>query len=240
MNESLVQWVLLKRPEYLGDRLGFKLKKKLGENYTTKQGRIDFAFETEKEVLEELSKTTGVYLGPPVAMDVTHLRWLNKIIKPFCDEQVDSLQFDVLRNTFNSRTNFDVYKSLAQYFELIRIEKDKLVCLTCYGKRFRDNYNAHIIQSNATMPDLSLEQKRILLEILTNGIFTKSKVNIYYFLRFVHLTNGNWLPKLGAPEDAEKLKFVNFLFDKSYKWSTLKELLLFTCNQCEELELVEE
>jgi len=111
--------------------------------------------------------------------------------------------------------------------------------LTGYGRRFRDSYNAEIVQSKATMPDLSIEQKRILLEVLTNGVFTKSKVNIYYFLRFVHLTNGEWLPKPGTSHDTEKLKFVNFLFGKDYKWNTAKELLLFTCNQCEELGLVE-
>jgi hypothetical protein len=120
------------------------------------------------------------------------------------------------------------------------IEKRQgIVKLTEYGKRFRDAYNAEIIHSRATMPDLSIEQKRILLEILTNGVFTKSKVNIYYFLRFVHLTNGEWLPNSGTSKDLEKLKFVNFLFGKDYKWNTVKELLLFTCNQCEELELVE-
>jgi len=29
------------------------------------------------------------------------------------------------------------------------------------------------------------------------------------------------------------------LFDRSYKWTTVRDLLLFTCNQCEELDLVE-
>lgn len=320
MNESLVQWVLLKRPEYLQKRLGFELERKLGENYTTEQGRIDFAFETKKEILvveletginnkarfeycqrqvkgykdinfvtkkpvkfvilydeentspkfikplrefceklnillrtysildvqelykkclEELSKTTGIYLGPPVAMDVVYLRWLNKVIKPFYDEHADVLPFERIRNIFNSETSFGVYTSLATYFELIEKKQNGTIGLTNYGKRFRDNYNAEIIQSRATMPDLSTEQKRVLLEILTNGVFTKSKVNIYYFLRFVHLTNGDWLPKSCTPEDKEKLKFVNFLFGKSYRWTTIRELLLFTCNQCEELELVE-
>jgi len=319
MNENLVQWVLLKRLEYLQERLGFELEKKLGENYTTEQGIIDFAFETKNEILvieletginnkarfeycveqvkryreinfvtkkpvkfvilfdkentspeyvkllqdfsqkldiilrtysildiqelykkclEELSKTTGIYIGPPVAMDVVYLRWLNKVIKPFYDEQADTLPLEKIKNIFKSRTSFSVYTALARYFELIQ-EKKNRVELTDYGKRFRDNYNAEIIQSRAAMPDLSTEQKRALLEVLTNGIFTKSKVNIYYFLRFIHLTNGDWLPKSGTPEDTEKLKFVNFLFGKSYKWSTVRELLLFTCNQCEELELVE-
>lgn len=320
MNESLVQWVLLRRPEYLQSRLGFKLGRKIGENYTTEQGRIDFAFETKKEILvieletginnkakfeycteqvkrykdidfvtekpvkfvilfdeentsprfikllrdfceklniilrtysildvqelykkclEELSKTTGIYLGSPVAIDVVYLRWLNKVIRPFYDEQIDSLPFDTVRSIFKSRTSFGVYTSLAEYFELIEEKQSGMIELTDYGKRFRDNYNAEIIQSGATMADLSTEQKRVLLEVLTNGVFTKGKVNIYYFLRFVHLTNGDWLPKFGTPEDGEKLKFVNFLFGKSYRWTTVRELLLFTCNQCEELELVE-
>ncbi len=320
MNESIIQWVLLKRPEYLQEKLGFELRRKLGENYTTEQGRIDFAFETNneilvveleaainnkakfeycveqvkryrelnfatdkpvkfvilfdkentpprfvkllcdfceklnillrtysildiqklyKECLDELRKTAGIYLGPPVAMDVVYLRWLNKIIKPFYDEQADALPFDAVRSIFTSRTSFGVYTSLAKYFELIDERQNRMIGLTDYGKRFRNNYNAEIIRSRAAMPDLSTEQKRVLLEVLTNGVFTKSKVNIYYFLRFVHLTNGEWLPKSGTPEDREKLKFVNFLFGTSYRWTTIRELLLFTCNQCEELELVE-
>lgn len=320
MNEGLVQWVLLRRPKYLQSRLGFKLEKKIGENYSTEQGKIDFAFETKSEILvveletginnkakfencveqvtrykdidfatekpvkfvilfdeentppnfvkalqdfckklavilrtysildiqelykkclEELSKTTGIYLGSPVAMDVVYLRWLNKVIEPFYDKYADVLPFNDVRSVFNSRTSFGVYTSLAKYFELIEEKQNGIIGLTDYGKRLRDNYNAKIIQSRATMPDLSTEQKRVLLEVLTNGVFTKSKVNIYYFLRFVHLTNGEWLPKSSTPEDKEKLKFVNFLFGKSYKWSTVRELLLFTCNHCEELELVE-
>ena len=320
MNESLVQWVLLKRLEYLQARLGFELRRKLGENYTTDQGRIDFAFETEEEILvieletsintkakyeycteqvkrykdisfttvkpvkfiilfdeentpdkfvrllrdfarglgiilrsysieyvqelykqclEDLRKTTGVHLGPPVAMDVVYLRWLNRVIKPFYDEQADILPFSHVRGTFKSDTSFRVYTSLAKHFELIQQNRKDVIELTDYGKRFRDSYNAEIIQSKATMPDLSIEQKRVLLESLTNGTFTKSKVNLYYFLRFVHLTDGSWLPKSGTPEDRDKLEFVNFLFRKSYKWSTINEFLRFTCNQCEELDLVE-
>lgn len=298
MQESLVQWVLLRKPEYLQEKLGFELERKVGENYTTTQGKIDFIFETKNEILvieletgidnkakfeycvnqvkrykdikfvtekpvrfiilydkentppkfieklsdfceeldillrtysildvqglykkclDELTKTTGIYLGPPVAMDVVYLRWLNKVIKPFYNEKADVLPFDRVRSVFKSRTSFGVYTSLAKYFELIEEEQNRRIRLTNYGKRFRDNYNAEIIQSRATMPDLSTEQKRVLLEILTNGVFTKSKVNIYYFLRFVHLTNGDWLPKSGTPEDKEKLKFINLLFGKSYR-----------------------
>ncbi len=159
--------------------------------------------------------------------------------KPFYNEHADVLPFATLRNVFRSMTSFGVYSNLAKYFELLEEKQNGKIGLTDYGKRFRDNYNAEITLSGATMPDLSTEQKRVLLDALTNGAFTKSKVNIYYFLRFVHLTNGDWLPKSGTPEDTEKLKFVTFLFGKEYRWSTASKLLQFTCNQCEELELVE-
>jgi hypothetical protein len=122
---------------------------------------------------------------------------------------------------------------------LISGDRRENIVLTNYGKHFRDNYNAEIIRSNASMPELSTEQKRIILEALTNGRFTGSKINIYYFLRFMHLTEGSWIPRSRTPEDKEKLEFVNFLFGKTYRWSTVRELLLFTCNHCEELELVE-
>jgi len=320
VTEALVQWVLLKQPEYLQSRLGFPLTRMLGENYTTEQGRIDFAFETPKEIvvvelettinnkaklefctdqvqryqqikfttskpvkfvilfdeantpepyakllkefaekfnillrtysildiqelykkrLDELARTTGLYLGPPVAMDVVYLRWLNRVIRPFYEAEADLLTFEKLRETFGSQTSFHVYTTLAKHFELLMGNRDKDILLTNNGKRFRDNYNAEIIQSNASMPDLSTEQKRILLEALTNGNFTGSKINIYYFLRFMHLTNGSWIPKSRTPEDKQKLEFINFLFGKTYRWGTVRELLLFTCNQCEELELVE-
>jgi len=320
MNESLVQWVLLRRPEYLESRLGFRLGRKIGENYSTEQGRIDFAFETEKdllvveletaidnrakfeyctgqvtryrdirfltekavkfvilfdeantpgrflkalrdfsdrlnvllrsysildvqqlyhECLEELTRTTGLYLGPPVAMDVVYLRWLNKVIQPYYEDRVDSLSIPALRSIFTSRTSYSVYSALAKQFELITQAQNGQMEPTNYGRRFRDNHNAAIIESKASMPNLSTEQKRVLLEVLTNGVFTKSKVNIYYFLRFVHLTGGEWVPRPSTPEDKEKLKFVNFLFGKSYRWTTVRELLPFTCNQCEELDLAE-
>ncbi len=122
---------------------------------------------------------------------------------------------------------------------MIADNRGENILLTNHGKRFCDNYNAEIIHSKASVPDLSTEQKRILLEVLTNGNFTGSKINIYYFLRFIHLTNGSWIPRSRSPEDKEKLEFINFLFGKTYRWGTVRELLLFTCNQCEELELVE-
>lgn len=191
-----------------------------------------------KRCLDELKKTTGEYLGPPVAMDVVYLRWINKVIKPYYESKKDFFTIEDFKNLFNSRTSYGVYTTLAKNFEIV-FEQDKNLILTERGKRFRDEYNDQTILSNASMSELSLEQKRILIESLTNGNFTKSKINLYYFLRFVHLTEGQWVPKSSTKEDKEKLKFINFLFGKNYRWTTIRELLSFTCNQCEELGLVE-
>ncbi len=317
MDERLVQWTLLKNLPELSNIIGKPIIKKIAEEYTTDQGRIDFILETPDEiliveletkidtayklsycieqvrgyrqisytvskpikyaiifeestpieykrellkfsnkldiilktylisriqelytkVLEELKRTSGLYIGSPVAMDVTHLRYLNKIIDPFYKVSEDQLSIDDLKKIFKSRTNYGVYKRLSEDFEIVKYDINSAK-LTEYGLRFRDALNAQLIKTTATMPDLSNEQKRILLEVLTNGNFTKCKVNIYYFLRFVHLTNGEWVPKSGTKLDKEKLEFINFLFSKSYSWNTASELLSFTCNQCEELNIV--
>ncbi len=194
--------------------------------------------ELYKKCLNDLRKTSGEYLGSPVAMDVVYLRWLNRVMEPFQINNTNKIKLETFKSLFKSRTSFGVYTNLAKYFDLIKIEGQEII-LTEYGKRFRDNYNSKIIKSNSSMPELSLEQKRVLIETLTNGNFTKSKINIYYFLRFVHLTNGDWVPKTGTSESKEKLEFINFLFGKNYRWKTVNDLLSFTCNQCEELGLVE-
>lgn len=188
--------------------------------------------------LDKLRKTCGEYLGSPVAMDVVYLRWLNRIIEPFMNTKENKIKIAELRKTFLSRTSYGVYTSLAKHFELIEF-KDDYIFLTEYGIKFRDAYNSKIISSRSSVPMLSIEQKRVLLETMTNGNFTKAKINIYYFLRFIHLTNGEWITKSGTKEDKEKLKFINYLFSKDYRWQTVKDLISFTCNQCEELGLVE-
>lgn len=316
MEERLVQWTLLRNLPALSEIIGKPIIRRLAEEYTTDQGRIDFILETPDEVmiveletqvdtpyklsycteqvkrymqisysipkpirfailiddltpgrykkelhnfakklgiifrtypllkiqelynkvLDELKRTSGLYIGSPLAMDVTHLRYLNKPIEQFHRTSSEQILIDDLRQSFGSRTSYGVYKRLCEDFEIIRYDGG-YATLTDYGVRFRNALNVKMIRAAATMPDLSNEQKRILLEVLTNGKFTKCKVNIYYFLRFVHLTNGEWLPRPGAKEDREKLEFLNFLFEKNYRWNSVAELLSFTCNQCEELNL---
>lgn len=118
-------------------------------------------------------------------MDVVYLRWLNKVIKPFYDEHADALPFDKLRSVFKYRTSFGVYTTLAKNFELIGEKQNGVIELTDYGKRFRDNYNVEIIQSRAAMPDLSTEQKRILLEVLTNA--RKTITDCILYMNFILL-----------------------------------------------------
>jgi len=45
MNESLVEWTLLREQNYLSECIGLGLKKKVFQQYSTKYGRIDFAHE---------------------------------------------------------------------------------------------------------------------------------------------------------------------------------------------------
>jgi hypothetical protein len=45
MNESLVEWTLLREQNYLNKCLGLGVKKKIFQQYSTEYGRIDFAHE---------------------------------------------------------------------------------------------------------------------------------------------------------------------------------------------------
>lgn len=244
MDERLVQWTLLKNLPELSNIIGKQIIKKMAEEYTTDQGRIDFILETPDEiliveletkidtayklsycieqvkgyrqisytvakpikyaiiyeestpvefkrelskfagkldiilktslisriqelynkVLEELKRTSGLYIGSPVAMDITHLRYLNKIIKSFYVASEDQLPIEDLRKIFKSQTNYGVYKRLSEDFEIVKYDVNSAK-LTEHGVRFRDAFNAELIKTTATMPDLSNEQKRIFTQL---------------------------------------------------------------------------
>ena len=66
----------------------------------------------------------------------------------------------------------------------------------------------------------------------------KGKVNIFYFLRFVHLTEGVWIPR-GRNLDTQKVEFANSFLGTNYTQGVLSNWLNFVCNHCEELGLVE-
>ncbi len=142
-------------------------------------------------------------------------------------------------------SHFKVHKQMAEYFELIKTNKSEIE-LTEYGKRFRDNINYEFAihenysKSNLKQIELSLEQKRILLESLMNGNIgdLKGKANLLYFLRFVHLTEGIWVPR-GRKIDKQKRDFANSFLGTDYTEITLCNWLNFICKHVEELELVE-
>lgn len=192
------------------------------------------------KTVERLSLSFGLALPKPRTYTICYLRWLNKIMKPFYDYSKNILTADELAYYFTSpkTTNFTCYLKLALDFEMIETDGNFYI-ITQNGKDYVSNFNIDIeVASNLSSVDLTNEQKKILLRIITNGNWTAHKVNVYWFLRFMEVTNGEWLPNI---KDFEKLKLdiVNGLFDVNYKSRTMYEFLNFACNWCIELGLVE-
>lgn len=320
MNESLIQWTLLHNVPYLSKKLGFLIRKKVGQEISFEAGRIDFILEDSKTIrylieletiinsrakldycitqtlnykrkpflevskycilfadetnkkyqnylndfgrtndiiikkysisevkklysqtVEKLSLSFGLALPKPKNYTISYLRWLNKIMEPFSSKKANSISEIDLRTHFSQKsdTNFRCYKRLALDFEMFSYINKKYV-LTPYGIDFISNLNPLInnTTSNLSTFEITLEQKRLLLKILTNGNWTVHKVNIYWFFRFIETTNGEWVPNIKDFDD-ERLALVNDLFGVNYKKRTMYELLNFTCNFCMELNLVE-
>ncbi|MBU1017050.1 MAG: hypothetical protein ABIJ36_00650 [Patescibacteria group bacterium] len=208
-----------------------------------------------KQLIEEAVKNSGVPLIRPVANNFTHLSCLNRFILPFYDLEKDELKREDFINYFNLKKNkadshFKVHKQMAEYFQLIEdistTKQFSRVCLTGYGKRFRDNLNYEFALVKRSLKvgvkriDLSIEQRRILLESLMNGNIgdLKGKVNLLYFLRFVYLTEGTWVPR-GRTLDKQKLEFANSFLGTNYSQITLCNWLNFVCTHSEELGLIE-
>jgi hypothetical protein len=208
--ENVVQWVLLRKTEFLARHLQIPLRRKLAEYQTTDYGVIDFAFDTAsnevavveletgitttnklefcleqsvryknlasqvpnplrvfilydqlgtspqfeqrlqieskkhglelraysmldiknlyQKCMEELERTSGIYLGRPVAMNVTHLRLMNRLLTPFQAKGVDALAESDLAagfTTSGSRTVFRVRRTMAENFDLIQFEQGR-------------------------------------------------------------------------------------------------------------------
>ena len=182
----------------------------------------------------------GLSLPKPANYTICFLRWLNKILKPFKDTKSDKLNADELAHYFSSpnSTNFKCYLRLAMDFEMIT-ENNGRFSVTNNGLEYIQNFNPEIdFATNLSSVDLNNEQKKILLHVITNGKWTAHKVNIYWFLRFLEVTNGEWLPNIKDFEK-HKLDLVNGLFNVSYRSRTMYEFLCFACNWCMELGLVD-
>lgn len=75
--------------------------------------------------MEELERTSGIYLGRPVAMNVTHLRLMNRLLLPFWKQNVTTLPESKIAAGFSQqgcRTIFRVRRTMADHFGLIRME----------------------------------------------------------------------------------------------------------------------
>jgi hypothetical protein len=192
------------------------------------------------ETVERLSLSFGLALPQPANYTICYLRWLNKILKPFLDTNRDILSIRELAAHFTSykTTNFRCYLRLALDFEVIQTD-GKQFSITEAGKEYINNFDITIHRStNLSSVNLTNEQKKILLRIITNGKWTPHKVNIYWFLRFIEVTNGEWIPNF-KEFDRMKLDLLNGLFGVSYKSRTMSEFLNFACNWCMELDLIE-
>ena len=192
------------------------------------------------DTVEKLSLSFGLALPKPANYTICYLRWLNKILKPFFDFKKKALSKEQLAIFFTSpnTTNFRCYLRLALDFEMITINQNKYF-LTQFGEDYINNFNLDIeYSSNISSNDLTKEQKKVLLKVLTNSNWTPHKVNIYWFLRFIEVTGGEWLPNRKDFESI-KLAIVNGLFGVSYKSRTMYEFLTFACNWCIELGLVD-
>lgn len=220
-------------------------------NFIYRTYSLDKVREYYKQLIEEAVANSGVPLVRPVANNFTHLACLNRFILPFFELSKNELSRDDFIPYFGltnkADSHFKVHKQMSDYFELIEdispTNTFSKVKLTEYGRRFRDNLNYEFAvakQNSIKRIDLSIEQKRILLESLMNGNIgsLKGKVNLLYFLRFVHLTEGIWVPR-GRNLDEQKLEFANSFLGTNYSKITLSNWLNFTCQHCEELGLVE-
>ncbi len=317
MEERTVQWVFLRKQDYLRDCLMLKWQKIIGHNFSTPKGIIDIALqmtndwihivelETEiksaskldycveqtsrymrltedwqrnvtasvliaedltpssfmkrlrnagsergfsvqvyrqsyilelyKHCIEELEKTSGLDIGSPTAMDVCYLYWMNKIVGLFNNGSIEKAH--ALEKFGSNKTGFNVRTRYSLGYGLID-EEDGLLTLTARGERFREALNPLLADAKGETP-LSQEQVSIILEALVDGKITKCKANIFYFLRYIHLTAGRLVPHAKADVPNEYVSVWNMHLGTSYKSSTLTKLLDFTCNQCVELGLVE-
>ncbi len=209
-------------------------------NIITKSYSINTVKELYVETVERLNLSFGLALPKPANYTICFLRWLNKILKPYQDFSKQILSVRELAHYFTSfkTTNFRCYLKLALDFEMIQNFGNKFV-LSNNGIEYIDNFNPEIDSAtNLSSIDLTNEQKKVLLRVITNGNWTAHKVNIYWFLRFIEVTGGEWVPNYKIVDES-KLDLVNGLFNVKYKSRTMYEFLNFACNWCMELGLVD-
>lgn len=214
------------------------------ENIIIKSYSVTKVAQLYNETIKRLSLNVGLALPSPKNYTICYLRWLSKILTPFQQNNAQKLSFNQIFSPFDnikkSKTNFNCHLRLAFDFEMIEIENGDYF-LTQNGNEYINNFNV-IFDNHTKISTINLtnQQKRLLLKILTNGNWDDKihKVNMYWFLRFVEITNGSWLPKKHDFE-LQKLEIARGLFNVSYKSRTMQEFLTWCSNYCLELGLIE-
>lgn len=212
MDERLVQWTLLKNLPELSNIIGKQIIKKMAEEYTTDQGRIDFILETPNEILivELETKIDTAYKLSYCIEQVKGYRQISyTVAKP--------IKYAII---YEESTPVEFKRELSKF-----AGKLDIILKTYPISRIQELYN------------------KVLEELKrTSGLYIGSPVamditHLRYLNKIIksfYVASEDQLPI----EDKEKLEFINFLFSKSYGWNTASELLSFTSNQCEELNLV--
>jgi len=196
-----------------------------------------------------ITLNSGAALSRPVTLGVSSLSWLGKIMSVFARNDRNMIPWNTLMAEFNSKTNFYVLKRLAEDFELItryRRNKVNYLRLTGYGERFVESMPAAAPAADtadAAEPETRLlapvEQRRLLIEILLNNNFTKTKVNIFHFLRYINITGGELLPKHSTKISPDELQYLNSFMGSSYNLETLRGHFLQLFRYCNELGMLE-
>ena len=188
------------------------------------------------ETIERLIRNSGFEFKPPTSIGVASLNYLSRLVGAF--ENSDTLELDEIMSWMadsdfgHAESRINNLYLLAKSFGLMDKENKKYE-LTDRGKKFRDAMNGPI-----GMQDLSDEQKRVLLESLLERVDTPIKSLIFWFLRFVSITGGEWVPRSSTSLSDEKCKFVNLLMGLELNPTSAGNMLNWACKFCEELELV--
>ena len=197
---------------------------------------IDRIEELYSETIERLIRNSGFEFKPPTSIGVASLYYIKRLVGAF--ENSDILELDEIMS-WMADSNFGHAESrinnlylLAKSFDLMNKE-DKKYVLTDKGKEFRDAVNEPI-----RMQDFSDEQKRILLESLLEKVDTPVKSLIFWFLRFVSITGGEWVPRSSTQLSDEECRFINLLMGIELNPTSARDMLYWASKFCEELELV--
>lgn len=203
---------------------------------SAKSYSIDHIEELYSKTIERLIRNSGFEFKPPTSIGVASLYYIKRLVGAF--ENSDILELDEIMS-WMADSNFGHAESrvnnlylLAKSFGLMDKE-DKKYVLTDRGKKFRDAVNGPI-----RMQNLSGEQKRILLESLLERVDTPVKSLIFWFLRFVSITGGEWVPRSSTQLSDEECRFINLLMGIELNPTSARDMLYWASKFCEELELV--